>query len=83
MPQHKSAIKRLRQNKKRQMRNKTRRSTMRNLIKDVLQETDKKAAEEKLTKAFSYIDKNTSKGILHANTAARKKAQLNKHVNNL
>lgn len=83
MPQHKSAIKRLRQSKKRNEHNKSRRSKMRTLIKNVMSATDKETAEKHLTEAVSYIDRNAVKGILHKNTAARKKSQLRKHVNNL
>jgi|AntRauTorckE6833_2_1112554.scaffolds.fasta_scaffold24663_2 small subunit ribosomal protein S20 len=83
MPQHKSAIKRVRQNKKRKDRNKNKRSKLKTLIRGVLTETDKKAAEEKLKAAVSYIDKASNKGIIHPNNGARKKAQLTTHVNKL
>ncbi len=83
MPQHKSAIKRMRQNEKRRKHNNVRRSKMRTLIKKVTSETDKETAEKNLRDAVSYIDRLSTKGILHKNTAARKKAQLTKHVNNL
>lgn len=83
MPQHKSAIKRMRQNVKRRKHNNARRSKMRTLIKNVTSSTDKETAEKNLKEAVSFIDKLTTKGILHKNTAARKKAQLTKHVNNL
>lgn len=83
MPQHKSAIKRLRQDEKRKKHNNTRRSRMRTLIKNVLSSTDKESAEKHLKEATSYIDKLTNKGIIHSNNAARKKAKLTRHVNNL
>ena len=83
MPQHKSAIKRLRQDEKRKKHNNTRRSRMRTLIKNVLSATDKETAEKHLKEATSYIDKLTNKGIIHSNNAARKKAKLTRHVNNL
>ena len=83
MPQHKSAIKRLRQDEKRKKHNNTRRSRMRTLIKNVLSSSDKEAAEKHLKEATSYIDKLTNKGIIHSNNAARKKAKLTRHVNNL
>jgi small subunit ribosomal protein S20 len=83
MPQHKSAIKRVRQNKKRKDRNKIKRSKMKTLIKDVLTSTDKETADKNLKVAVSYIDKVTLKGILHKNTAARKKSQLTSYVNKL
>ena len=54
-------------------------------IKTVLKKTlatDKKEELEKLYKeAVSIIDKGTSKGRLHKNNAARKKATLTKHLN--
>lgn len=83
MPQHKSAIKRLRQDEKRRKHNRTRRSKMRTLNKKVLSSTDKETAEQNLKAAVSLIDKLSVKGILHKNTAARKKAALTRHVNSL
>ncbi len=83
MPQHKSAIKRLRQNKKRQQQNNGRRSKMKNLIRKVYEASDKEQAEKHLREAVSYIDRITTKGILHKNAASRKKSQLTSHVNNL
>lgn len=83
MPQHKSAIKRLRQDEKRKKHNNTRRSKMRTLIKKVTSSTDKQTAEKNLTEAVSLIDRLAVKGILHKNTAARKKSKLTKFVNNL
>lgn len=83
MPQHKSAIKRMRQNKKRRAHNNARRSKMRTLIKKVLSTSDKQKAEEYLKEAVSFIDRLAVKNIIHPNTAARKKSQLTTHVNNL
>ncbi|PKD43981.1 30S ribosomal protein S20 [Rhodohalobacter barkolensis] len=83
MPQHKSAIKRLRQSEKRKQHNNTRRSKMRTHIKKVLNETDKETAEKYLKEAVSYIDRVSVKGIIHQNNAARKKSKLTNHVNNL
>lgn len=83
MPQHKSAIKRLRQNKKRNKHNRARRSKMKTLIKEVMSSTDKKTAEAKLKEAVSFIDRVSQKNIIHKKTADRKKSQLTRHVNNL
>ncbi|MFU8813403.1 MAG: 30S ribosomal protein S20 [Balneolaceae bacterium] len=83
MPQHKSAIKRLRQSKKRNAANRHKRSKLRTLIKSVMESTDKKEAEKLLKDAVSYIDRSSVKGLIHPNNAARKKAKLTKHVNNL
>jgi small subunit ribosomal protein S20 len=49
----------------------------------VLETTDKEDAEKYLKEATSYLDKMASKGIIHQNKAARRKAKLTKHVNNL
>ncbi len=83
MPQHKSAIKRLRQSKKRNAHNRSRRSKLRTLMGKVLKSTDKESAEKNLKEAVSFIDRSAAKGLIHKNTAARKKAQLTTHVNNL
>lgn len=83
MPQHKSAIKRLRQNKKRRDHNRSRRSKMRTLIKKVLSTSEKELAEKHLKEAVSFIDRVATKRIIHPKTAARKKSQLTRHVNNL
>ncbi|WP_234572708.1 30S ribosomal protein S20 [Rhodohalobacter sp. 614A] len=83
MPQHKSAIKRLRQSKKRRAHNNTRRSKMRTLVKKVMSASDKEQAEKSLKEAVSFIDRLAVKNIIHPNTAARKKSQLTTHVNNL
>jgi len=83
MPQHKSAVKRVRQNKKRRAHNQALRSKLRTLITKVLESNDKAEAEEFLKEATSYVDKMAAKGIIHDNNAARKKAKMTKHVNNL
>ena len=83
MPQHQSAIKRVRQNEKRRKANRQKRSKMRTLYKKVLETTDKDQAEEYMKEATSYIDKMTAKGLIHQNNAARKKAKMTRHVNNL
>lgn len=83
MPQHKSAVKRMRQNKKRRAHNNTRRSKMRTLVKKVMNTSDKEQAEKHLKEAVSLIDRLAVKNVIHRNTAARKKSQLTTHVNNL
>lgn len=83
MPQTKQAIKRVRQAEERRNHNRTRRSKMRTLVKKVTAQTDKANAEAALKDAVSYLDRMTVKGIIHKNTAARRKAQLTKFVNNL
>jgi len=83
MPQHQSAIKRVRQNKKRRERNRSERSKMRSLITNVMEASDKETAQELYKEATSYLDKMAAKGLIHQNNAARKKSQMTKHLNNL
>lgn len=83
MPQHKSSIKRMRQDAKRRLHNRQLRSQMRTLIKNVLRQEEKEAAEQQLQRAVSYLDKMALRGIIHKNKAANKKSQLVKFVNNL
>jgi small subunit ribosomal protein S20 len=83
MPQHKSAIKRLRQSKVRRDHNRTRRSKMRTLVKKVMSTENKEEAATYLKDAVSLIDRLATKNIIHSNTAARKKSQLTTYVNNL
>lgn len=83
MPQHKSAIKRVRQNEKRRKHNQPQRSKMKTLVKKALETTDKEQAQEIVREATSYLDKMAAKGIVHENFAARRKSKLAKHLNNL
>lgn len=83
MPQHKSAIKRLRQSKARREHNRERRSKMRTLIKKVMSTSNKEEASVNLKEAVSFIDRLSTKNIIHPNRAARKKSQLTTYVNNL
>lgn len=86
MPNHKSALKRMRQTEKRTARNKHVRSTMRTMVKNVRQAAARKDAEQarqELRQAQSYIHKAASKGVIHKNTADRKVARLWHLVNSL
>jgi small subunit ribosomal protein S20 len=83
MPQHKSAIKRARQNVKLREANRQKRSKMRTLIKNVYNTEDAAQAQEACKLAISYIDRMVGKNLLHKNNAAHKKARLTIHVNSL
>jgi small subunit ribosomal protein S20 len=83
MANHKSALKRVRQNAKRKEINRGNRSKVRTQIKKLrtaIAGHDKKSSGELLAPTVSVIDKAVSKGILHKNTAARYKSRLTKHV---
>jgi len=83
MPQHKSAVKRVRQNEKRRQRNQGQLSKMKTLVKKALETTEKEEAEKVFKEASSYHDKMAAKGLVHDNFAARRKSKIAKHVNNL
>jgi small subunit ribosomal protein S20 len=78
---HKSAIKRARQNELRRLRNRTVKTRCKSLVKDVRQ-TVEKAESEKLPELFlaaqSAIDKAAKRGVLHHRAAARKISRLAK-----
>ena len=83
MPQHKSAEKRVRQNERRRMQNRYHRSRMRTMIKKLQSTTDADEASVQLNDVKSYLDRLSSKGIVHRNTAANYKSQLEKFVQSL
>ncbi len=86
MANHKSAVKRNKQNSVRNERNANIRTTLRTLVKKVrtaVSGNDLETATAALTKAVPYIDKAASKGVLHKATASRKIARLTKLVNTI
>jgi len=86
MPIMKSAKKRLRQNIKQNLRNRSYKSALKTQIKNflgVVKEGNVQAAEKELHLTIKKIDKAASKGILHKNTASRKKSRLTKKLNQI
>ena len=81
----KSQIKRNRQNEKRRLRNRAVRSEMNTRTKAALNtaEHDDEAAAETLSLAMKRIDKAATKGVIHKNTAARRKSRLVREVERL
>lgn len=80
------ALKRMRQNKKRNLRNTGVKSEVKTQIKKVLEALKGKQldkAREELRKAESLLDRAASGGVLHPNNAARRKARLAAQVNAL
>jgi len=78
---HKSAEKRARQNTKRRLRNKSVKTRIKHVTKDVnlaAGEASKEAALGKLAAAQSAIDKAAKKGVIHKRTAARKISRLSR-----
>ena len=75
----KSQIKRNRQNEKRRLRNRTVRSEMSTRTKAALAAVghdDAEAAAETVRQAMKRIDTAAAKGVIHKNTAARRKSRL-------
>ena len=86
MANHKSAIKRAKQSEAQRMRNRARKTRMKNVVKDVEQSlagSSPELAVERLKLAVSVIDKTASKGVIHKNNAARQISRLTRRVNAL
>lgn len=83
MANHKSALKRARQNEIRRLRNRSRKTRIKNVIKQVkaADRTSSESAAEALNQAKSVIDKAAKKGVIHKRTAARKISRLTRAVN--
>ena len=81
MANHKSALKRARQNENRRLRNKGVKTRVKSVVKAVRTAGDDAAA--KLDEAKSVIDKAAKKGVIHKRTAARKISRLAKHANSV
>lgn len=82
----KSQIKRNRQNEKARAANNAARSEIKTRIKNTVttaESGDKEAAIEALRMAQKRIDKAATAGLMKKNTAARRKSQLTKQVNDL
>jgi len=83
MDRHPQQIKRERQDKARRERNVKNLSRLKTLIKSVLSTTDSSAAEPIYKDTVSFIDKMAQSGLIHKNTAARRKSQITNHLNSL
>jgi small subunit ribosomal protein S20 len=84
MPNTKSAIKRMRQNEQRRMRNRRLRSRMRTQIKNfqrLVEQGEVEEARQILPSVYSVVDNTAGKGVIHRNTAGRYKSRLAKLLN--
>jgi small subunit ribosomal protein S20 len=81
----KSAIKRIKTNKRDNLKNKKAKNLIKNAIKAANDAIINKKDEalDLIKKAVIIIDKQTTKGIIHRNTAARKKSGLMKKIKTL
>jgi small subunit ribosomal protein S20 len=80
MANHKSALKRIRSNRVKQLRNKYQHKTTRNAVRTLKAITDKKEAEELFPKVVAMLDKLAKNNIIHQNKASNLKSKLAKFV---
>ena len=83
MANHKSALKRVRSDETKRLRNRYQLKSTRTAIKNLKAATVKKEAQEMIKKVFSMIDKLAKKNIIHKNKAANNKSKLASAVNAL
>jgi small subunit ribosomal protein S20 len=83
MANHKSAIKRIRANAAKRLRNRYQAKTTRNAIKKLRLTTSKAEATPLLSKVTSMLDRLAKKNVIHKNKAANNKSKLTKFVNSL
>ena len=83
MANHKSSIKRIRQNEGRRLENKYYARTTRNAVKKLRTTTEKAAAEAQYPEVVSMLDKLAKKNVIHKNKASNLKAKLSQYMNTL
>lgn len=86
MANHKSAIKRARQNEEQRVRNRSRKTRMKHVVRkleEVISSKSRENAFVELKQAISVITKTAAKGVIHKNTASRKISRLTRRVNAL
>ena len=80
MANHKSALKRIRSNEAKRLRNKYQHKTTRNAVRNLRAVEDKKEAQAMLPSVIAMLDKLAKNNIIHINKAANLKSKLTKHV---
>ncbi len=83
MANHKSALKRIRSNESKRLRNKYQHKTTRNAIRNMRELTDKKEAQKLIPSIYTMIDKLAKRNVIHKNKAANLKSGLQVKINNL
>ncbi len=83
MAHHKSALKRIRSNEAKRLRNRYQAKTTRTFIKRLKSTNDKSEAQELLKTVTSMLDKLAKKNIIHKNKASNNKSKLARHVASL
>ena len=83
MANHKSSLKRIRQDKKKALHNQYYAKTMRNAVRKLRALTDKEEAVKLYPTVQKMLDKLAKTNIIHKNKAANLKSSLALHVNSL
>jgi small subunit ribosomal protein S20 len=83
MAHHKSALKRIRQTRKRKLYNRLNKKHIRESIKSVMASKTYEEGFENLRSATKLLDRLSLRGILHRNNAANRKSALAKFINTL
>jgi small subunit ribosomal protein S20 len=82
MPNNAAAEKRMRQEKKRRLRNRMVKSTVKTQITKARQAITSGADDQEAVRAaVSELDRAAKKGVIHRNNAARRKSRLMKQLN--
>lgn len=83
MANHKSALKRIRQNEKKRLENRYWAKTMRNALKKARNINDASELKTKMSEVVSLIDKTAKRGVIHKNKAANLKSGLMVKLNKM
>lgn len=83
MANHKSSLKRIRQDKKKNLHNRYYAKTMRNAVRKLRAITDKEEAVKMYPSVQKILDKLAKTNLIHKNKAANIKSSLAQHINSL
>ena len=83
MANHKSSLKRIRQEKKRTLHNRYYAKTMRNAVRKLRAITDKEEALKLYPSVQKMLDKLAKTNIIHKNKASNLKSKLACHISKL
>ena len=83
MANHKSALKRIRSNDTKRIRNKYQHKTTRNAVRKLRSLTDKNEALELFPRVAAMLDKLAKSNVIHKNKASNLKSGLQLSINKL
>ena len=83
MANHKSALKRIRANEAKRLRNRYQHKTTRTMVKKLRDSSDKLVASGLFKTVAAMLDKLARKNVIHKNKASNNKSKLTKFVNGL